>query len=120
MKATIAELETKNNELQMELERNKGILQDNFSNESDAKLQIDDLAIKESEVSTFVHLQLVSGQWSLQVVTGPYKLQLKNRNLELEIVYLRCHIRTFEGDANEQSRQHQSEQGAYWICWYVC
>lgn len=62
MKATIAELETKNNELQMELERNKGILQDNFSNESDAKLQIDDLAIKESEVSTFVHLQLVSGQ----------------------------------------------------------
>lgn len=61
MKATIAELETKNNELQMELERNRGILQDNFSNESDTKLQIDDLAIKESEVSTFVHLLLVDG-----------------------------------------------------------
>jgi uncharacterized phosphosugar-binding protein len=61
LKATIAELEAKNNELQMELERNKGILQDNFSNESDAKLQIDDLAIKESEVSTVVNLLLVDG-----------------------------------------------------------
>ncbi|KAI9288138.1 hypothetical protein BC943DRAFT_184708 [Umbelopsis sp. AD052] len=84
--ATIAELEAKNQDLQMDLEKNKAILKDNFSNESDVKLQIDDLSIKESE------------------------LKLKNRNLELEVVYLRCHIRTFEGDADEQSRQHQSEQ----------
>ena len=54
----------------MELERNKGILQDNFSNESDAKLQIDDLAIKESEVSTFVHLLLVDEVYMW--LTGPY------------------------------------------------
>ncbi|KAI8581522.1 hypothetical protein K450DRAFT_231719 [Umbelopsis ramanniana AG] len=84
--ATIAELEAKNRDLQMDLVRNKAILQDNFSNESDVKLQIDDLSIKESE------------------------LKLKNRNLELEVVYLRCHIKTFEGDADEQNRQHQSEQ----------
>jgi hypothetical protein len=43
----------------MDLERNKAILQDNFSNESDVKLQMDDFSIKESEVSTFICLLLV-------------------------------------------------------------
>ncbi|GAB5586590.1 hypothetical protein Unana1_01490 [Umbelopsis nana] len=83
--ATIIQMERKYQELETEIEKNKATMQDSSKIEKDTKILMEELSDKEAE------------------------LQMKYLNLQLEVVYLRCHIQASEGNIAEQKRQHQMD-----------
>jgi predicted RNase H-like nuclease (RuvC/YqgF family) len=83
----VNKMETRCGELQLELEQSKAALENTSNTETEIKYDLEHSAITNAE------------------------LRSKNRNLQLEIEYLKHHVEVFKTDFEEQIRQLQTEAG---------